>query len=267
MKSVMKTILVISREGENPDEIAEMYAAEHEVETHIFMEKDKAEGEKYMEYARIQAALYSKNVKSILSDAQKEYLYDKAYELLNMSGDDYFNQITQENNCTYDELGDAYTKTNPIAYYQFPKCYQDNREKTGEEAPFSNPFKLKDGVVAYRAHFNDIDWSEMHNYNREVYEAAWELCVEGREPEDMQEKIIKEQMKNRADYFFNFKNKEEYVEYSTMFFTFGIATSEHFIKRDELQESEIDYIRSFYDKYISKITDNPLLSIYEVRSL
>ena len=52
-----------------------------------------------------------------------------------------------------------------------------------------------------------------------------------------------------------------------MFFTFGIATSEHFIKRDELQESEIDYIRSFYDKYISKITDNPLLSIYEVRSL
>ena len=74
-------------------------------------------------------------------------------------------------------------------------------------------------------------------------------------------------MKNRADYFFNFKNKEEYVDYSTMFFTFGIATSEHFIKRDELQESEIDYIRSFYDKYISKITDNPLLSIYEVRSL
>lgn len=267
MKSVMKTILVISREGEDPDKIAELYAAEHDVEPYLFMEKDKAYNKMVIEVENIRTALQTHCVSEILSDAQKEYLYDRMRELYNMTADEYFKQVTQENDCLIDTDGNAYATKNPYAYYQYPKCYQHRLETTGEEAQFSNPFKLKDGGVAYRAHFNDIDWSEMHNYNREVYEAAWELCVEGREPEDEQEKMIKEQMKNRDDYFFNFKNKEEYVDYSTMFFTFGIATKHAFISRNEMVESEIDYIRSFYDKYISEITDNPLLSIYEVRNL
>ena len=267
MKSVMKTILVISREGEDPDKIAEMYAAEREVEPHIFMLKNKARENVSIEADNIRTALLSRTVSEILSDAQKEYLYDRVRELFDMTADEYFKQVTRENDCTYDDEGNAYTTKNPLASYQYPKCYQQRLEITGEEAQFSNPFKLKDGGIAYRAHFNDIDWSEMHNYNREIYEAAWELCVEGREPEDEQEKMIKEQMKNRTDYFFNFKNKEEYVDYSTMFFTFGIATKHAFISRNEMVESEIDYVRGFYDKYISKITDNPLLSIYEVRSL
>ena len=74
-------------------------------------------------------------------------------------------------------------------------------------------------------------------------------------------------MKNRTDYFFNFKNKEEYVDYSTMFFTFGIATKHSFISRNEMVESEIDYVRTYFDKYIKTIEGNPTLSIYEVRSL
>ena len=108
MKSVMKTILVISREGEDPDKIAEMYAAEREVEPHIFMLKNKARENVSIEVDNIRTALLSRTVSEILSDAQKEYLYDRVRELFDMTADEYFKQVTRENDCTYDDEGNAY---------------------------------------------------------------------------------------------------------------------------------------------------------------
>ena len=265
MKSVMKTILVISNEDENPDEIAAKYSEEYEVEPYFYMRPEDGETLRISDLSTLEMCFLCEDLMNILSDAQKEYLQERCVELHNMSGDEYFKKAT--NNCDFDEEGNAWSDKNTHAFYKFPKCYQERLEKTGEEAQFSNPFMLKDGGVAYRAHFNDIDWELMHNHNRDVYEGAWEVCVEGREPEDLQEIAIKEQMKNRNDYFLNFTDKEEYVDHSTMFFMYGIATNNEFIHRNELEEKEIDYIRRFYNDYIKKIKGNPLLSIYEVRSL
>ena len=266
MKSVMKTILVVSQPDENPDEIAAKYSEEYELEQpYEFMTINEAKDLKNIDRMSIDLCLSSKTVTNILSDAQKEYLQNRYIELKNMTNKEYFRQMTD--GCEIDSDGRAWTTKNPMPFYKYPKCYQEKLEKTGEEANFSNPFMLKDGSIAYRARFDEINWEEMHNHNRHVYEAAWELCVEGREPENRHEHMIKEQMENRQDYFLNFKNKEDYVDYSTMFFAYGIATNETFIKRDELEETEMEYIRSFYDKYLKNLKGDQIISIYEVRSL
>ena len=152
------------------------------------------------------------------------------------------------------------------AFYKWPKCYQEKLLKTGEEAEFSNPFYLKDGYIAYRARVDEIDWERMHGWNKEIYEAAWELCVEDRDPLDNTEISIKKNMMNRVEYFNNFKSKEEYVTYSTSFFTYGIATKEKFIHKEDDEES-IAYAKDFFKKYIENLKGDTILSIYEVHKL
>lgn len=188
MDNIMTTILVVSREGENPDEIANKYALQEDEE------------------------------------------------------------ITEN------------------TFYKWPKCYQKKLEKTGEEAEFSNPFYLKNGYIAYRARFDEIDWERMHGYNKPIYEAAWELCVEDRDPEDNQEFLIKKNMMNRFEYFKNFPSKEDYVTYSTSFFMYGIANSENFIYFKD-DDDMFEYAKTFYDKYIKNMKGDNILSIYEVRKL
>ena len=262
----MKTILVISRDGENPDDIAAKYSEEYKIEPkYVRLTKNESYKYRLESLKELLFCMANKDIKDILSDSQMEYIEEKYLEYKRMSNEEYFNKETSD--CEVDENGNAWSDKNTNAHYRYPKCYQDTLERTGEEAPFSNPFKLKDGGIAYRAHFNDIDWELMHDYNREVYESAWELCVENREPKNRQEHMIKEQMKNRSEYFLNFSSKEDYVDYSCKFFTFGIATKDKFIQRDRFSETEMEYIRSYFDKYIKTIEGNPTLSIYEVRSL
>lgn len=153
-----------------------------------------------------------------------------------------------------------------LPYYKWPKCYQNKLEKTGEEAEFSNPFYLKDGYVAYRARFDEIDWERMHGFNKDIYKAAWELCVEDRDPEDNTEFTIKKNMMNRTEYFKNFSSKERYITYSTSFFAYGIATSERFIHLKD-DEDMFEFANTFYDKYIKDLNDDDILSIYEVHKL
>lgn len=261
-RSVMRTVLVISREGENPDEIIKKYSEELEVEPYLFMKRKDAAKSKENLLNLLKTILQNKDIN--LSEYQKEVYKDMYWATKNIDDDFYFKEKTA--GCTYDENGDAYSTKNPNAYFKYPKCYQSRLEKTGEEAEFSNPFPLKNGGKAYQAHYNDIDWSKLHGYNKYIYDAAWELCVNDKEPENETEETIKERMSNRLQYFAQFKDKENYVNHSTSFFTYGIATSD-FYKEVDYTISDMDWVANFYDTYIKPIKDNPLISLYEVRCL
>ena len=263
--SVMRTILVVSKKDEDPDEIANLYSDDIEVEPYVVLHKKDVAKKKKLHIALLEGVLSaSKDLK--LSERQYESYKDLLWSIKDMSDEDYMLSITY--GCTYDKDGNAISTKNPNAHYKYPKCYQFKLDNNEGEAEFSNPFHLKDGTVAYRAKLNDIDWSREHeNENaRKLYEAAWELCVEDREPVNEQEENIKNNMSNRLEYFAQFKDKEAYVRHSTSFFMYGIATSKDYHEVN-FNVSDIDWVANFYDDYIKTLKGNPTLSIYEVRLL
>lgn len=258
----MRTLLVISYEGEDPDEIAKKYTDEISVKPYVYMRRDEAETKQMEQLARlhiISAAIDSNEIN--LSERQQQAFKENYWFIHNMTPDEYFDFKTNGL-----EIIDnvAYSTANPDAKYRYPTCYQSRLDKTGQEAEFSNPFHTKDGGVAYRAYMNDIDWERDHGYNKELYEKAWELCVEDKEPTDVQEQLIKNNMSNRLDYFQQFENKENYVRHSTSFFTYGVATSKEYVGLD-FNISDMDWVAQYFDRFIKPIKGNPLLSIYEIR--
>ena len=261
-KSVMKTILVISYKDEDPDLIARKYSADAPVEPYVLMKREDAGVKKAEFEVLLEDIIKSKELP--LSEKSREYYKDLLYTVRDMSDEDYF--LERTDGCDYDDDGNALSTMNPEAHYRYPRCYQFRLDTRGEEAEFSNPFHLKDGTIAYQAHVSEIDWNRENGYNKHLYESAWDICVNGKEPLTEEEKIIKENMSNRTEYFAQFKNREQYVRHSTAFFTYGVAT-EKWYKEVDYSISDMDWVAEFYDRFISNLEGDPLLSIYEVRSL
>lgn len=258
----MRILLVISKDGEDRDEIAAKYDSNRTVRKHKLLNIKDA------------AKLREKTIKMLESQLDNEWFpmspklrekYEEVYRNIKSTDDKEF-FLTNTAGCEYSEDGEtAYTCSNPEGHYTYPICYQDRLENEGEEGPLSTPFRLLNGDVAYTARLNDIDWSEMHGAHPEVYEAAWELCVEGREPKDRRELGIVERMANREEYFSKFKNKEEYVRHSTSFFTYAVATSENYYEAN-YKEDPKEWVAGFFDRFIKPLEkENPTLTIYEIR--
>jgi hypothetical protein len=102
----------------------------------------------------------------------------------------------------------------------------------------------------------------MHLVNREVYEFAWDSVMEGKEPTTDNEKIIYENMKNRVAYFSAFKDKETYVLSNISFWTYAYLDENGWVECDE-ETSQFEWVKNFYDKYINKLDDKKLITIYE----
>lgn len=200
-----------------------------------------------------------------ISNAQRDN-YGKLYQSIKeMTEEEYYEYLTRK--CEVDEAtGEAYSTENPNAHYKWERCFQNRLLKHGEEGNFSNPFWLKDGTKSYSARFNDILWERNHMFGTDLYKRAWELVVDDSEPADEREERIKLNMKGKLGYFLNFDDVDEYVKHSCSFWCYGVATEDYY---DEVsyQISDKRWVREFYDKYIAKLEGNPLLTIYEVRSL
>ena len=60
----------------------------------------------------------------------------------------------------------------------------------------------------------------MHLGKSDIYNSVWEICVDGREPINDDEKVAKEVMSNKKDYFATFMNKQEYIGHCCAFWTY-----------------------------------------------
>ena len=223
----MRTIIVVSYDNENPDDIANLYSEDLIVEPHIVLYKKDVAKKKKIHQSLLETLLASSKDLN-LSERQYESYKDLYWSIKDMSDDDYMLSITY--GCTYDEDGNALSTKNPNAHYKYPKCYQFKLDNEQGEAEFSNPFHLKDGTVAYRAKLNDIDWEREHE-NKDackLYEAAWELCVEDREPENEREKTMTEEQKARFcdDYCKHKYNANNYINAAKNCSINGPATSD-----------------------------------------
>lgn len=160
---------------------------------------------------------------------------------------------------------------NENAYYKYERCQQHRLEVTGEEGDFSDPFPLKNGEKSYSAHFNDIDWEKIHRNPRqlELSKRAWELVVEDSEPTNEQETLLKSRMLQRKSYFTdNFSTKEEYMDYYSSLWYYGVATEEKYEEVDTINSSILEWCINFFDKFLKGLEKtNPLITIYETHSL
>ena len=214
--------------GENHEELIKKYSADSKVEMYVKCRLDDAEKLHNRFLKLIESILDSKEL--TISESQRE---------------------------NYKKL-----------YLTIKESYEDRLRNTGEEGPFSNPFWLNDATKSYSARLKDICWERIHLYDKEmeIYDRAWEIVVNGDEPKNEKEERIKVNMTGKLGYFLSFKDKDEYIKHSCSFWCYGVVDENGY---DEItyQVSDKQWVSEFYDKYIKPLKGNPLLTIYEVRSL
>lgn len=233
--------------GDNHKELMDKYSLDLEVDSYVRYEYLKAD--KYQSNS-IKALdnLLSHGDEIGLEPQVKESLERRIKTLKGMTPFEYYRELTE--GMYYDENGNAISTENPNGHWKTARIGKN----------FSLPLKLKDGTETYSARACDIDWDAM-NEPTELYEAAWEMVVDGREPTNEQEERVYESMKDKSAYFSNFKNKEDYVTYSTSYWNYAFVNKDGWV--DMVNEDEKKWIGNFYDRFIATLDPNDLVTIYE----
>ena len=233
--------------GDNHKELMDKYSLDLEVDSYVRYEYLKAD--KYQSNS-IKALdnLLSHGDEIGLEPQVKESLERRIKILKGMTPFEYYRELTE--GMYYDENGNALSTENPNGHWKTARIGKN----------FSLPLKLKDGTESYSARACDIDWDAM-NEPTELYEAAWEMVVDGREPTNEQEEMVYESMKDKLTYFSNFKSKEDYVTYSTSYWNYAFVNKDGWV--DMVNEDERKWINNFYNRFIATIDPNDLVTIYE----
>lgn len=181
-----------------------------------------------------------------------DVLNKEILKLKSFTNEEYYNYLGELN--SYDENKNIITFENPNG--KWTTC-----ERGGKI--FSNYLKNinNNGVISDIN--SNINWSLIHRNEQEVnkHNRTWLLCVDGVNPEsDFDYKIIKN-MSRITNYFNSFKCKEEYINYSTSFWTYAIIINGKWFDMEE--EKDIDWIINFYDTNIKNLPKKTLLTIYE----
>lgn len=128
---------------------------------------------------------------------------------------------------------------------------------------FSETLKNRKGKWVTSELMGNIDWSDIHRNEDRValFNRTWELCVDNIPIETDGDKNIYKNMKDYINYFKGFKDKCEYINYSTSFFTNAILINNKWI--DMEYSDDIDWVINFYDRYISNIKKDETITIFQ----
>lgn len=235
--------------GEQPNELVKKYDKAFKIEP-------------YVKYKYLSAKKYQDNAIKVLSKllenedviglqpTMKESLETRLETLKKLTPFEYYRELTD--GMYYNEDGDALCDENPNGKY--------NTCRMGRN--FALPLKLKDGTESYQALAENVDWDAMNGANKAIYEAAWELVVDGREPNNDTERSIYESMKDKTAYFDNFKSKDAYATYSTAYWNYAYADKDGWSDVDDSGDEE-KWINDFFPRFIEKLKPNDLVTIFE----
>lgn len=245
-RSRMFTAMVI---GDNHEEIMANYNMAKKVEPYIKY--------RYLDASKIKAKT-EKIIETILEDPKKlslnEFQIDAFREKLNvlkgLSPFEYYTSLT--NGLYYDEEGNALTDENPQGKWATCEIAKN----------FATPMILLDGTETFQARKRDIDQHMMNHSKDALYARLWELAVEDDEPHNKEEEEIKENSKGNTKYFSMFKNKEGFVTYSSTYWCYAFVDANGWHDMDEAKNSNA-WITEFNDKYLSRLNDDDLITIYE----
>jgi hypothetical protein len=236
--------------GDNAEELMLKYDSSTKVAPYVVFEFKKAEEykQKYLESLR---AILKHAEKEFPKDEQVAYLREEIKDIEEESATDYFLDLTDGMELD-EKTGDALSTDNPNERYTFHKV----------GGSFSVPFILNDGSESYSARKCDIDWSKVHLANQRPYEVAWDTTHGLATPQNDDERTIYENMKNLDAYFLNFEGREHYIASNTAFWGLAFVDANGWHELSPA-DKQFDWVIGFYDRFISPLPDDTLLTIYE----
>ena len=231
--------------GDNPEELMAKYDSRNKVEKHIVYTFDKADEYHKSKLKVLKGLINSPKVDDDTKKiAQLEYDYYK-----DMSTIDFYIELTE----AYDldpETGNAYTTDNTDAKF-------DGYNKNGI---FSHPFITKSGLETYSTIKGNVDWEKVHLGDTRTYNVVWETVMEGKEPQDKDEEIVYNNMKNRKAYLENFKDKMDYVYSMASFWCYAYLDENGWV---ELEGPQFEWVKNFYERFVAPLTDDTKLTIFD----
>lgn len=237
--------------GENHKNIIEKYNENNEVEQYVKMKFDVNELTKlknfYVEFHK-KLALESSNKE------EKNYHIEKALLYKTMQPLDFYYEINEDEDFD-EETGDVLSVKNPNG--KFTSC--------GIGLFMSVPFCLKDGTTSFSAKKKDIDWSKCHLAHQDVYAAAWDMVMGSKKPENEEEQIIYDNMKNREGYFLKFGTRENYIITSTAFWGYAFVSETNGWSEMEIDTNQFEWVNDFFGRFIEPLDEDTLLTIYECK--
>ena len=237
--------------GDEPDKVMEPYGPNVEVKPYVKFKY--LEAEKYQK-AAIKALnkLLDEYEKIGLTKSMKDAMTERVRIISSQTPFEYYRSLTD--GMYYDENGNALSYENPNLKWDASHIGRN----------FSVPFILKDGTYSYSAKVSDVDWDRTNNEHRGIYESTWELCVDKREPNGSDEERIKQSMQDKDSYFERFKDKEDYVTYSSSFWNYAYVDKSGWTDVSDFREgTEGDWIRGFIGRFVKPLDGDETVSIYE----
>lgn len=234
--------------GDNPESLMIPYDNQKEVEPYVVYKYADAKKlkEKYLQ-------MYEALIKdSDISKEEREEIEAEYNNIKDENPTELFFEITD--GYDYDpETGDAISTKNPIGKW---KSFNVGKH-------FCVPFITNNGDEVYQAYKKDIKWDSMHLSNQDTYKRAWEMVMDGSQPENEVEQLIYDNMKNRIAYFQKFGTKENYIVSSTAFWGYAFLSKKTGWVELEENVSQFDWVSNFYERFIEPLPQNTLLTIFE----
>lgn len=234
--------------GDNPDELMKGYDSKVKVPPYVVYKYNEAENlqKKYIN-------IYEEILKSNKFSDDHDMIQNRLEKIKSQDAFDFYVDLTMDYDID-EKTGDAISTDNPNGKW---RIYQNGKK-------LSIPFKLKNnGEETFSALKNNIDWGLIHMVNKEVYESAWDMVVNGKKPSNENEKVIYENMKERLLYFLSFESKEKYVASSTAFWAYAFLSEDTgWVEMDDTV-NQIQWITNFYNRFIVPLDNNTRLTIFE----
>ena len=242
-KNVKHFTLIVA--GDNPEEMVKEYDINKKEDAYVVYRLEDAE------------KLRDTYIEMLKSPGYREQFHDdeliemEIEELKNQSPSEFFADLTE--GMEIDNDGNAISRKNKNG--KFVGC------EIGKN--FSMPLVSKYGRETWQEFKSDIDFSKIHLNNQDVYKRAWEMVMEGSKPENEEEKRIYENMKNRVNYFQYYKDKDTYVTCNTAFWGYAFLSKETGWVEMEESTPQIEWVSSFYDRFIKPLSGATLLTVFE----
>ena len=239
------TLVVV---GDNHSELVRKYDKKLKVEPYVVYRFEDAE------------KMYNKKLlilKSLINqvdgnDDRKEFFTEEYNYYSGIDYLEFYTEITEGLDID-EKTGDAYSTENPDGKY-------DSARVAGV---FALPLIDKDGNETYSCRKGDVRWEEVHLKGTELYEAAWDTVMEGKVPENDNERTIYENMKNRKAYFEFYGTRDNYVKSSTSFWGFAFLSERTGWVELEDTVSQVEWVTNFYERFMEPLSDDEKITIYE----
>lgn len=212
--------------------------------------------EPYLAYEFSKAKSYhDKHIKiyeEMLKANDNDFLRHHLEYLKSIDDIDFFLDITEGLEID-DETGDAYSTNNPDGKYDTCKIGKN----------LSLPLVTKDGKEVYSERKGNVDWGKIHLNNKETYEFVWDSIVDGTvTPETDDEKKLYDNMKNRKEYFRNFKDRDTYVNSNTAFWGYAFLSDKTgWVEMGD--KDQFEWVCRFFDTFVKPLDGNTMISVYE----